>query len=93
MTIQTLRLGVGVDLLVRQGTGERLTTREAPSSSQGDAIAAGAIASDRPIKVGVDRPGLKDTLGVIYLSACEGVGPRRATTRDAGARFLRYPGS
>ena len=81
MTIQTLRLGVGVDLLVRQGTGERLTTREAPSSSQGDAIAAGAIASDRPIKGGVDRPGLKDTLGVIYLSACEGVGPRRATTR------------
>ena len=93
MTIQTLRLGVGVDLLVRQGTGERLTTREAPSSSQGDAIAAGAIASDRPIKGGVDRPGLRATLGVIYLSACEGVGPRRATTRDAGARFLRYPGS
>ena len=50
ITIQTLRLGVGVDLLVRQGTGERHTAREALRSRQSDAFGAGAIASDRPTK-------------------------------------------
>ena len=50
ITIQTLRLGVGMDLLVRQGTGERHTTRYALRSSHGDAIGAEAIASDRPTK-------------------------------------------
>jgi hypothetical protein len=54
-----------VDLLVRQGSGERLTTREAIRSIHGDVIGAGAIASDRPTKFGVDRPGLKHILGVI----------------------------
>ena len=68
-------MGVGVDLFVRQVTGER------------------------PTKGGVDRSGLKDGLGVIYLSACEGVGPRRATTRDAGElpsaplRLIEHAGS
>jgi len=82
-----------VDLLERQVTGERLMTREALRSRQSDAFVAGAIASDHPTKGGVDRPGLKDGPRVIYLSAREGVGPRQATTRDAGAHFLRYLGA
>ena len=82
-----------MDLFLRQGTSERLTIQDALRRSHGDAIGAGAITSDRTIKGGVYRPGLKDDLGVIYLSAREGVGPRRATTRDAGARFFWYLGA
>ena len=70
VTILTLRAGVGVDLLLRQGASERLMTREALRSRQGDAFGAGGIAGGRPTKWGVDRPGLKHALGVIYLSAC-----------------------
>jgi len=93
VAILSLRAGVGVDLLVRQGASERLMNRETLRSSHGDAIGAGAIAGDRPTKGGVDRPRLKDALGVIYLAAREGVGRHRATTRDAGAHFLRYFGA
>jgi hypothetical protein len=75
------------------GTDERLMNRETLRSSHGDAIGAGAIAGDRPTKGGVDPPRLKDALGVIYLAAREGVRRHRATTRDAGAHFLRYFGA
>lgn len=77
VAILSLRAGVGVDLLVRQGASERLMTREALRSRQSDAFGAGAIASDRPTKCGVDHPGLKDALGVIYLSAAPSHNQRR----------------
>jgi glutathione S-transferase len=52
-------------------------TREALRSRQGDAFGAGGIAGDRPTKCGVDRPGLKHALGVIYLSAAPSHNQRR----------------
>ncbi len=70
VAIQGLRLGVGEDLLVRQNKGEHTMTPEALSSRWGDGFGAGAIASDRPTKCEVDHRGLKDALGVIYLSTC-----------------------
>lgn len=70
VAIQSLRLGLAEDLLVRQNTSEHTMTPEALSSRWGDVFGAGAIASDRPTKCEVDHRGLKDALGVIYLSAC-----------------------
>jgi hypothetical protein len=52
-------------------------TLEALRSRQGDAFGAGGIAGDRPTKCGVDRPGLKHALGVIYLSAAPSHNQRR----------------
>ena len=59
------------------GCKRTLMTREALRSRQSDAFGAGGIAGDRPTKCGVDRPGLKHALGVIYLSAAPSHNQRR----------------
>lgn len=84
----SLRAGVGVDLLVRQGASERLMTREALRSRQSDAFGAGGIAGDRPTKCGVDRPVLKHALGVIYLSAAPSHNQRRRSALPSVRWYL-----
>ena len=64
VTIQTLRVGDDVDLFVRLVTGERPPLERPSGALMAMRSAPGQLQAIAPTNCGVNRPGLKDALGV-----------------------------